>query len=36
MIQKNLFTRQEHIQRFQNQIYVYQRGNTEGKDKFGG
>ena len=31
MIQKNLFTKQKQIQRFQNQIYGYQRGNAEGR-----
>ena len=36
MIQKNLFTKLKQIQRFQNQIYSYQRGNTGERDEIGG
>ena len=36
MIQKNVFTKQKQAQRFQNQTYCYQRGNTGLRDKLGG
>ena len=36
MIQKNLLTKQKQTQRFQNQIYGYQRGNEAGQDGLGG
>ena len=32
-IQNNLFTKQKHTYRFQNQTYGYQRGNVEVRDK---
>ena len=35
-IQKNLFTKQKQIKRFQNQTYGYQRGNVGERDKLGG
>ena len=36
MIQRNLLTKQNKTQRFQNQTYSYQRDNTGGRDKMGG
>ena len=36
MIQNNLFIKQKHTHRFQNQPYGHQKGNHEGERETGG